>query len=468
MPIVPLTIVDEDDLVQNIFLRLAKGIQLDAKHLNGGIEALEFLSKNTVECLVLDINLPSQLSFQILEYLNNRPNPPQVIAITSLGNVDAAVKALKLGAYDYLTKPFTNLEKVKRTLQNALEKYRLLKEVKSYQRIEVEPAGFKEMVGNSEAMQEIYGLIRSIKKSSASVLIQGESGTGKELVARAIHATSPRAQEKFQVINCSAIPEALLESELFGHLKGAFTSAHQDKKGIFALANGGTLFLDEIGEVSPAFQVKLLRVLQNGDYQPLGSERTYHTDTRIIAATHQDLKSLIRQGKFREDLYFRLHIIGIHLPPLRNRLEDIPLLTDFFLKKMKAKLNKDLYSVTPDAMQALQSYDWPGNVRELENAIERAAVLTTSNQIRAKDLPTHILAGTFYQDQTTHQDLTDFCYQEAKQNALDQFNQNYICGLLNKAAGNITLASEKAGMDRSNFKKLIRKFKINPDQYKKN
>jgi transcriptional regulator with PAS, ATPase and Fis domain len=287
------------------------------------------------------------------------------------------------------------------------------------------------------------------------------------MVARAIHRTSPRAQETFKVINCSAIPSGLLESELFGHVKGSFTGAIYDKKGLFEEAHRGTIFLDEIGEVSPESQVKLLRVLQNGEYKRVGSSEISHADVRVIAATNKDLRSLIREGTFREDLYYRLHVIGIHLPPLKDRPEDIPLLAYHFLKKYRDKLKKDVREISVDAMQALQAYAWTGNVRELENIMERCVVLGTGPVVRAKDLPANVLSQTFYLDAKKEQDLSNYSYREAKVRALNFFNKTYICHLLKKTGGNITVASDCAGMDRSNFKKIIRKYDIDIKEFRR-
>ncbi len=298
-------------------------------------------------------------------------------------------------------------------------------------------------------------------------MIEGESGTGKEMVAKAIHRTSKRARKPFLVINCAAIPEGLLESELFGHAKGSFTGAIADKRGLFEEADGGTLFLDEIGEVGPAFQVKLLRVLQEGEFKRVGEGETRRTDVRIIAATNKDLKDLIEAGNFREDLYYRLHVIGMRLPALRERKEDIPLLAYHFLNKNNQKLGRSIREISVDAMQALQSYSWVGNVRELENVLERCCVLLSDDTVRAKDLPAQILSSTFYLRDQEEVDLTRFAYKEAKLRALALFNKAYLHHLLKQTGGNISMASDRAGMDRSNFKKIIRKYEIDLREFRK-
>lgn len=325
------------------------------------------------------------------------------------------------------------------------------------------------LVGASPQMRKIFQLIENISHSSSNVLIQGESGTGKELVARAVHQKSPRANGPFVVINCSALAENLLESELFGHVKGSFTGAIRDKRGLFQAAADGTIFLDEIGEVSSPVQVKLLRVLQSGEVRPVGSLQDEHVDVRVIAATNRDLHEAMRQNRFREDLFYRLNVIGVVLPPLRDRKEDIPGLAYHFLKQYAERTGKAVTSIAVDAMQSLTDYRWVGNVRELENVIERAVVLATGETLVARDLPPRILREVFYEGEGQEgvYDLLKLPYREAKEKVLLQFNQQYIGGLLKRSEGNISVASQLAGMDRNNFKKIIKKFDINAATYKK-
>jgi len=315
-------------------------------------------------------------------------------------------------------------------------------------------------------MQEVYSLIKDISSSTSNVLILGESGTGKELTARAIHKTSPRKEKPFVVINCSAMPEALLESELFGHKKGAFTGAVSDKQGLFEEADGGTVFLDEVGEISLAMQVKLLRVLQDGEFRLVGGEETRHVNFRIISATNKNLLECVREGKFREDLFYRLNVIGIKLPPLRERREDIPLLAYHFLSLQTKKPGSSVSKISVDALEALQSASWAGNVRELENVVERAVVLAQGETIMARDLPPHILGQAFYMgEEPSERDLSHLSYQEAKDQALHHFNRNYLSALLQQTQGNISVAARRAGVDRSNFKKIIKKAGININEF---
>jgi len=324
------------------------------------------------------------------------------------------------------------------------------------------------IVGKSKKMQEIFHTIDSVAATTSTVLLLGESGTGKELVARAVHQRSKRVNKPFVVINCAALSEHLLESELFGHKRGSFTGAIVDKKGLFEEADGGTIFLDEIGEIPSSTQVKLLRVLQEGEIKPVGGTQTRHIDVRLIAATNRDLTQDVKDGKFREDLYYRLNVISINLPPLRDRPEDVPLLSYHFLQKYSKKLEKDVTKIAIDALQVLQSYQWVGNVRELENVIERAAVLVQGDTITLHDLPPRVLGESFYlAEEPTSSDLSQFNYQEAKERAMWAFNRAYLSNLLRQTSGNLSYAAQKAGMDRSNFKKIVKKFNIDLEEFRK-
>ncbi len=321
--------------------------------------------------------------------------------------------------------------------------------------------GSKIIVGQSAKMQAVFALIQQVAPSHSSVLILGESGTGKELAARAIHEMSRRKETPFVVINCSALPETLLENELFGHQKGSYTGAIANKKGLFEEADHGTIFLDEIGDITPAIQVKLLRVLQNGEFRPIGGTENLHTDVRVISATNKDLALSIKQKHFREDLFYRLNVITITLPPLRERKDDIPLLASYFLKHFSEKTQKKISHIATDALQTLQEYHWPGNVRELENVIERAVVLSETDILTARELPPKLLGEIFYrQESESPQDLANLAYRQAKEKALNLFNRAYISHLMKETGGNISLASKRAGMDRSNFKKIVKKSQI--------
>lgn len=328
---------------------------------------------------------------------------------------------------------------------------------------------YPELVGSSTKIREVCQLIDQVAPSNSNVLIIGESGTGKELVARRLHFKSTRRGGPFVVLNCSAVPETLLESELFGYIKGAFTGALEDKTGLFEEAHDGTIFLDEIGEIPPAMQVKLLRVLQDGEMRPVGAKRATHSNARVVAATNKDLAVLVKRKVFREDLYYRLNVITVALPPLRERMDDLLPLSQCLLEHLAHMAGKEVPTLSADALQSLQAYRWPGNVRELENVLERAMVLVAGNTITAREIPPKILGEVFYlADTHATTEMTQLPYQEAKDVALQAFNRSYVTGLLRQSRGNISLASVKAGMDRSNFKKIVKKCEIDIKDLKKN
>lgn len=462
-----LLVVDDDPSIARAFEKLAKEEDWVTKIARDGTKALEILNQNVVEVAVVDIKLPGWTGMQILEYVKKNNIPTEVIIITGVGTIETATEAIKMGAYDYITKPFDDINKVVIQITKALEKFRLVQKVKKLEHLSPDRCVYEGIVGRSRNMQEVFDIIENISGTSSTVLIMGESGTGKEMVAHAIHKRSKRKDKPFVVINCSAIPETLLESELFGHKKGSFTGAVADKAGLFEEADGGTIFLDEIGEIPPQIQVKLLRVLQEGEVRAVGATHSRNVDVRIIAATNKDLQKEVDVGRFREDLYYRLNVISIILPPLRERSEDIPLLAYHFLEKASARVGKKVRRISVDALQALQNYRWIGNVRELENVIERAVILTSSDSIQATDLPPRVLGESFYLiEEFGDAALSRYPYQEAKEKAMASFNYSYITNLLKQTKGNLSLAAEKAGMDRSNFKKILKKYGIEIDGYR--
>lgn len=465
---VDVLIVEDDISMSKVLEHLARENEWSFRVAKSGVEALEILSREVIKVGLFDINLPGFNGLQLLEHVRKNRFPTEVVIITGVGTVETAVAAIKNGAYDFLTKPFDNIQKVGSLIQKAIERYHLMMKIKELEHTQGDQFQFEGIVGKSPKMQELYRLIESIAPTSSTVLIQGESGTGKELVASAIHRSSNRKTNRFVCINCAAIPETLLESELFGHKKGSFTGAVSDKRGLFEEANGGTIFLDEIGETPPSIQVKLLRVLQEGEVRPVGDTQTKIVDVRVIAASNKDLYTLVQEKLFREDLFYRLNVITVYLPPLRDRVEDISLLAYHFLTKHADKAKKKISKLSVDVLQALQNYHWAGNVRELENVIERAVVLTRGETIYAKDLPPQVLGQSFYltEEEGDGKDLTQLNYQEAKEKALSSFNRNYIASILKQTAGNLSNASERAGMDRSNFKKIVKRYNIDISEYK--
>ncbi len=464
-----LLIVDDDDALVKVFERVARDEGLSVAVARSGTEAIEYLNREVVEVAVVDINLPGYSGMQLLEFIKQNQFPTEVIIITGVGTVETAVRSIKMGAYDYLTKPFEDITKVILVINKALEKYRLMQRIRQLERRGSENHFlFEGIVGKSRQMQEIFGTIENIAGTSSTVLLLGESGTGKELVARAVHKRSKRSEKPFVVINCAALPENLLESELFGHKRGSFTGAIADKKGLFEEADGGTIFLDEIGEIPLSTQVKLLRVLQEGEVRPVGGNQNKHIDVRLVAATNQDLMQRVAEGKFREDLFYRLNVIQLNMTPLRERPEDVPLLAYHFLQKYSKKLDKQIDKIAIEALQILQNYQWVGNVRELENVMERAAVLVQGDTIGIRDLPPRVLGESVYlAEEPISADLSHYSYQEAKERALWAFNRAYLANLLRQTSGNLSNAAEKAGMDRSNFKKIVKKFNIDVEEFRK-
>lgn len=372
-------LVADDELSMREFLKILlekEGHEVSCAE--DGEKAFSLFKSDSFDLLVADIKMPKMDGLELLKRVKDTRPQTTVVMITAYASPEDAITAMKAGAYDYLTKPF-KLKEIKSVIRNAL--------MRSAAKAEELPSGiFYDLVSHSPKMLKIFNLIKQVGPTKTNVLISGESGTGKELVAKAIHKSSPRHGQPFVTINCSAIPESIMESELFGYVKGAFTGAFANKKGLFEIAHGGTVFLDEIGDLSPFLQVKLLRVIQEREFIPIGDTNTVSVDVRIISATNKDLEQEVLQGKFREDLYYRLNVVHIHLPPLRERREDIPLLAQYFLEKYSRELGKDVRSFSSYALDVLMNYSFPGNVRELENIIERSVALENSNIILPESL----------------------------------------------------------------------------------
>ena len=413
-----------------------------------GRAALERVQGGDFDVIVTDLKMPGLTGLELLRAAKAIAPDVDVILLTAFGTVEEAVKAMKDGAYDFLTKPFRR-EQLLKLVSKALERRALIRQNRALQQQLEDLRGKGQMIGVSPVFRRVITLVEQIADSSATVLIQGESGTGKELMARAIHECSPRRQGPFIAVNCAALTETLLESELFGYEKGAFTGAAARKEGRFELADGGTLFLDEVADLSPITQPKILRVLQEGEFERLGAVRTIKVDVRIVTATNQDLAQMVRDKRFREDLYYRLNVITINVPPLRERPEDIPLLAEHFLRVYAAKNNRKLEGFTLDAMRRLESYTWPGNVRQLENVIERTVVLARDRQIDADDLPAEI-GGVKRPPRDAILDLVGVPLDEIEQRLLDE--------TLRITGGNKTQAAKLLGIDvRTVARKLERR-----------
>ncbi|MDD3620744.1 MAG: sigma-54 dependent transcriptional regulator [Desulfobulbaceae bacterium] len=413
-------------------------------------QAKETAVRQLLDVAVIDLQLINQDGISLMEELHLiHPDMP-VIILTAHGSIESAVEAMKRGAFTYLTKPFDSRELILQ-IERALEKTKLTGEIKRLRELLGEKYNFTNIVAKSEAMRNILDQVARIAGTDSTVAIYGPSGTGKELIAKAIHIASPRKDYPFLAINCAAIPESLLESELFGYEKGAFTGAERRTRGLFTRADKGTLLLDEIGDMPFSIQAKLLRVLQERIFFPLGSDQPVSVDVRVIAATNKDLKDEVRAGRFREDLFYRIHVIPIELPALKNRKEDIPSLVEHFIKKYGDRLGKEIQSVTPAAMRKLMLYDWPGNVRELENIIEYAVVMTDTD-ILTDDL---ILQNDAGGDSFLN-------FQEAR----TRFEKNYLLNLLKATGGNVSKAAELAGKYRADLYNLLKKHNISPADFK--
>src|SRR4030043_1962330 len=408
------------------------------------LEASKILKREEFDVLVTDLKMKGLKGLDLLEGVNKVAPMTPVIIITAFGTIESAIKAMKMGAYDYITKPF-QMDEIVLTVRKALEN-RLLKKEVIRLRKEVESRyDFHQLIGKSPSMQKIYDLIERISDSSSNVLITGESGTGKELVAKAIHYNGMRKEGPFVAVNCAAIPETLLESELFGYKKGAFTDAKSDKKGLIFEAHEGTLYLDEITEMPFTLQAKLLRVIEGREVRPLGDTKTYPIDVRIISTSNRDITSLIQQNQFREDLYYRLKVIDIELPPLRERREDLPPLIQHFIGKFNNELKKNISGISEGALRIILNYSWPGNVRELENVIQRAITLGQHEMILLEDLPIQMV-------QEKDEGLIEKGVREKY--TVDQLEKEYIKKVLIEVGGNKSKAAEILGLDR---KTLYRK-----------
>ncbi len=372
----PLILVAEDeDLMRAIISRLLTDAGYRVAAVSSAEAALEIFAAEDVTVTLTDIRMSGMDGLALLDRIKDVDGEAIVIVMTAYSSVDTAVAALRKGAYDYVTKPFVN-EDLLQSVKNALRQRELFRENRALRRELDRRYSFSEIIGTSVALQHVFRLVEKVAATNTNILIQGESGTGKELIARAIHHNSPRADRPFVAINCAAIPETLLESELFGHTKGAFTGAVANKPGLFRAAEGGTVFLDEVGEVTPAMQVRLLRAVQEHEVTPVGASAAIHFDARILCATNRDLEKEVAEGRFREDLFYRLNVIEIHLPPLRERREDIPLLVRHFIAHTAREQGQGEKSIETEAVAALINYSWPGNVRELQNAVERAFTLS--------------------------------------------------------------------------------------------
>ncbi len=449
-------VVDDEDIVCEAVKAILETENVEADTTVSSLKAVEIIKENSYDLIISDVKMPEMDGFELYENIKDFAPDSIFILITAYGTISSAVDAIKKGIYDYIPKPFTP-DEVRIPVRRALDKRRLEREYMAL-RSQIETRySFRNIIGNSPLMHEIFRIMRHAASSESNVLISGESGTGKELVARAIHSNSVRARRRFVTVNCGAIPDGLMESELFGHVKGAFTGAVSDKRGLVEEADKGTLFLDEIGELALHLQVKLLRILQEGEFSRLGDPQPRKVNIRVIAATNRDLKKAIEAKTFREDLFYRLNVIPVELPPLRNRKEDIPILINHFLERHKGKAaDKAITGFSKEAMQALLNYHFPGNVRELENAVEYAIAFTTGPQIQKDELPKYILEGKKLSEEARSIPIMPL------KDAKAQFEKSLIMAALVESGGNISEASRLLNIHRQNLQQKIRLLGIDP------
>ncbi|TMQ15917.1 MAG: sigma-54-dependent Fis family transcriptional regulator [Candidatus Rokuibacteriota bacterium] len=453
MPDIRVLVVDDEQSMREllgIMLRQA-GYQVAAA--DGGEAAIQMLKSESFDLVVTDLRMRKVDGLGVLKAAKEFSPRTVVLVVTAFASTETAVEAMKLGAYDYVTKPF-KLDELKLTVANALERRRLQEENQALKRQLRRERGFENFVGHSPKMLDVFETIRKTADSGSTVMITGESGTGKELVAQALHWESSRRNRPFVSVNCGAVPETLMESELFGHVKGAFTGAVASTEGLFAAADGGTLFLDEITEIPQTVQVKLLRAIQERQVRRVGDTRDVKVDVRLIAASNRDLGKAVADGVLREDLFYRLNVIPIHLPPLRDRREDIPLLVAHFIKKLAREVGREVHGVTPEAVAVLEQYHWPGNIRELENVVERALVLGSSDMLVVDALPASVRQPRD-RDELPVELPTEGLDLEA---TLDRIERRYIQLALDRVGGVQTRAAELLRVSFRQFRYKLQKF----------
>ncbi|MDA8083359.1 MAG: sigma-54 dependent transcriptional regulator [Nitrospiraceae bacterium] len=457
-------IVDDNRDMTRFLERLIRNeLKLETFTADSAEAALLILEENIVHCVLADMKMPGMDGMELLQIIKKKDATLPVIIMTAYGAVETAVESMKEGAYDFITKPFEE-ERLLHTVRRALEHQHLLQRNTDLERRIREKEKETFFVGESPRMKELTDTIKLVARTEVTVLITGETGTGKELAARMIHSLSNRTGKPFVVVNCPAIPENILESELFGYRKGAFTGANSDREGLFQTAEGGTLFLDEIGDISSSLQAKLLRVLQERELKPLGDTTTRRVDVRVVAATNRDLEGNVAAGLFRSDLYYRLNVVSVQTPPLRDIPEDIPLIAYHFLSLFCGELGLEQRRLTEEAIQFLVSRQWKGNARELQNEIKRAVIFSKNNLLAPGDFgnSAELLTSP---NGTLETDGLD--YREARKKVLAAFNIEYISSLLRRTEGNVSLAAQSAGIERQSLQHLMRKYGINSALFRK-
>jgi DNA-binding NtrC family response regulator len=441
-------VVDDEEIIRESLSEWLSDEGFDVITAPDALKALDIIKSRDIDIMLADLKMPGIDGIELIKRAKEINPELPVIIMTAYGTVASAIEAMKVGAYDFMEKPFCP-ERVELIIKNLLNHQSVVKENIALKKELGKKHQFEELVGKSPKIQQVFDLIRTVAKSNATILIQGETGTGKELAARAIHAESLRHNRPFVSLNCAALPESLLESELFGHEKGAFTGAVSQKKGKFEYANGGTIFLDEIGDISPNTQVHLLRVIQEKELTRVGGNEIIKVDVRIITSTNRDLKKRAEEGKFREDLFYRLNVVPIHLPPLRERSDDIPLLARYFLRKYNTENNKEIRDFSSKVLDFFIKYPWPGNVRELENAIEYSVILAKSDLIQEE----HLLPQL--------KELPKCEEDISGGNTLEGMEKYHIARIMKETNGNHSLAAKTLGISRSTLYKKLQEYQIN-------
>jgi DNA-binding NtrC family response regulator len=454
-------VVDDEEIVIRSCLRILEGNGFQIETARDGREALQQVEQNAYDIMILDIMMPNVSGLDVLQRVKESHPDIEVIMITGLSQIDTAVQAMKLGAFDYISKPFEP-DELKLVVQRAVERRRLLQENLNLKSEISSKYRFENIIGSSPQMQAVYRLVAQCAPTNSTVLLTGESGTGKEVIARAIHYNSLRKDKPFVPVDCNSLSENLLESELFGHVKGSFTGAVANKKGMIEVADGGSLFLDEIGNFSTSIQAKMLRVLQEREFRAVGDTKTLTANFRLITATNKDLKAMIAAGTFRDDLYYRINIFPIHVPALRERKEDIPALAYHFLKAVSGELDKKVTEISEGAMSALLNHTWPGNVRELENVIQRATILTTDHVIRQAHVVNIIDAPHSASDIAVPRtgDELKRLKKAAREKSVEEIEKQFVLEALKRNDWNVTKSAEDTGMQRPNFQALMKKYAI--------
>ncbi|HSB35157.1 MAG TPA: sigma-54 dependent transcriptional regulator [Nitrospirota bacterium] len=453
-----LVVDDEEEMIQN-YSRIIRKLGYECIAERDSTAVAERVKQSKPDLILTDLRMPVKSGFDILTEARDVTPYVPVILVTAYADIPTAVEAVKRGAFDFIAKPFSS-DQLAMAIDRAFRQKSLSDENRRLKE-QLRTASLCELVGKSPAILEVEEVIRRVAETDANVLITGESGTGKELVAKAIHARSLRKAGPFIPVDCAALPENLLESELFGYEKGAFTGAATGRQGLFETANRGTLFLDEIGEVPVTMQVKLLRALQERQIRRLGSNTLSRIDVRVLSATNRNLQKSVAERMFREDLFFRLNVIHIHVPPLRERKGDISLLSSHFLNVFSASHRKQINSISPEAMEVLEQYRWPGNIRELQNTIERAVVLSSGSRIEVVNLPKEISANGSIASPPRLTENLDF--KQAKEQCVASFEKNYLTALLDSTEGNISRAAKKAGIDRKTMHRLMKRYNVASD-----